>query len=224
MNALELVSANLSDLIKLPDEQAAPALNRRIMAWNVVDELHERSYVERGLIAIQVEKRQLWKFLIDPDTNTLFSCMDAWMSCSQFLGCRRTNYEAKRSMKLLEDVPPEKLIDVPKGNIHTLTQLSTHVRNDPAILEAAKNLPQKQFLEKIEREQPLQHLEARGPLRLSPTKNERKDIDDWVQFALDHDLAGSVTEAIAKACQMAKHDAELDEELKAMQAEEAVKA
>lgn len=222
MNAFALLSTNLSDLLSLPDERAAIELNQRIGILDQIQRIHERSYVERGIIIREFERRQLWQHLTDPDTGTAFASLTAWLSCSDFLGCRRVNFEAKRSLEQLADVPAEKLLDVPKGNIHVLTQLSTAVRNDPAVLEAAKTLPQKQFLEKLEREQPLQHIESRGPLRLSPTKSERKDIDSWVEYALEHDLAGSITEAIARACQMAMHDAELDEELKAMPASEAI--
>lgn len=209
----DIVSTALSSVIALPDPEAAFALNSRILAWNVIDKLHERSYVERGLIAIQFEKKQLWKHLIDPDVGQPFENFTSWMSCSQFMGCRRTNFEAKRTMSLLDDVPAEKLIDVPKGNLNTLIQLSTAVRNDPSILAAAKTLQPEKFLEKVEKEQPLQHLESRKPLHLMLGRCDRKVIDRWTEHAITNGIAGSVTEAIVRACELAMDDVELDEEM-----------
>ena len=216
MNGLAILKTNLSDIVALPDEKAAVELNQRMAFFEQIERIHERSFVERGIIIREFEKRRLWAFLIDPDTGESFPNLTAWLSCSDFFGCRRTNFEAKRTVAALEDVPPAKLLDIPKANLHTLTQLSTAVRNDPAILEAAKTLSKDKFQEKIELEQPEQHIEARKPLRLAPTRSEREDIDAWVEYAIEHDLAGSVTEAIARACQMAKHDVDLDEELAAM--------
>lgn len=213
MNALTVVSPDLPSLIQLPDERAAVALNDRIIAWNVIDEAHERSYAERGLIAIQFEKRSLWQYLEDPDTQTPFANMTAWMSCSRFLGCRRTNYESKRDMELLQDVPTDKLLDVKKSNLKVLQQLSTSVRNDPSVLEAAKT---DKLLETIERDHPNQHIQTRKPIRINPERDGAAAIDKWVTYALEHDMAGSQTEAIVRACEMALHDAELDDELEAM--------
>lgn len=214
----EIVSTNLETLIALPDPEAAERLTERIMAWNMVDELHKHSYVERGLIAVQFETKKLWQYTIDPETGEHFPNFSAWMSCPEILGCRRTNFEAKKDLLLLSDVPTAKLIDVPKENIKVLTQLSTAVRNDPGILEAAKG-PADKFLEKVEKEQPLQHIESRRPLLLKPGRSDRKAIDLWVEYAIQHDLAGNLTEAIVRACETALYQAQLDEELKSMPVE-----
>lgn len=217
---LDIVNINLSDLIALPDEKAAPALNERMAALDLIHKIHERSYAERGIIAREFERRKLWQYLIDPDTQTPFASLTAWMSCSDFLGCRRVNFEAKRDMEILEDVPSEKLIDVPKSNIKVLTQLSTKVRNEKGVLQDAKDLPQNKFLEKLEQENPDQHLELRKSFRLNPGRSDARVIDKWVEYAIEHDIAGSATEAIVRACEIAIHDAELDEELRNMKDEE----
>lgn len=212
----DIVSANLSDLFSLPDAEAAEALNGRMAAFVQIERIHQRSYVERGLIIREFEKRKLWKYLTDPETGETFPHLTAWLSCSEFLGCRRTNFESKRDMELLVDISAEKLIDVPKSNIKVLTQLSTAVRNQPDVLEAARTLPQHELMDKVEQEHPLQHIEKCMPIRLTPGRSERKAIDKWVNYALEHDIAGSPTEAVVRACEMAMHDAELEEELAAM--------
>src|SRR6185437_13083690 len=155
-DALNVMATGWDAAVALPDPEAAEVLNARFATWNRIEELQrERSFSERGLIILEFERRALWKYILDPDTDQPYPSMNAWMSCSRFLGCRRTNYAAKRTLKLLDDVEDKsKLIDVPPGNLHILTQLSTAVRNDPEILRAAKTLPRDKFEEKVEKEQP----------------------------------------------------------------------
>lgn len=221
MNSLAIFNRSLWDLVGLPDPAAAEQLDKRMKALDVVDRIYQVSFVERGIIAQEFQRRALWKHLEDPDTGTPFANMDAWMSCSEFMGCRRTNYEAKRVVTMLEDVPTAKLIDIPKASLHTLAQLSTAVRNQPDILEAAKTMTPEKFVEKVEREQPMQHIESRAPLVLRPGRSDRKAILEWVEYAMTHDIAGNMTEAIVRACEMALDDARLDEELKTMPVPEA---
>ena len=218
--AIEVLSVNLSEAISMPDPEAAESLNRRMAAWVRVDRLYERSFVERGLIIREFEKRQLWKYLIDPETGVNFPHLSAWLSSADYLGCRRTNFESKRILAMLEDVPAEKLIDVPKANLHTLTQLSTAVRNDPDILEAARTLPREKFEEKLEREQPQQHIEVHSPLKFHFIRSQRKAIEAWVEYAMNHNLAGTREEAVAWACEEALDNALIDERLDSMPAEE----
>lgn len=218
--AIEVLSVNLSESISLPDPEAAESLNRRMAAWVKVDRLYERSFVERGLIIREFEKRQLWKYLIDPETGETFPHLSAWLSSADYLGCRRTNFESKRILAMLADVPAEKLIDVPKANLHTLTQLSTAVRNDPEILEAARTLPREKFEEKLEREQPHQHIEVHSPMKFHFGRSQRKAIEAWVEYATNHNLAGTREEAVAWACEEALDNALIDERLDSMPAEE----
>lgn len=210
---LEIFTTRLADIFALPDQEAAPALNQRMVVLDQVHRIHELTYPEIGIISREMERRHLYKHLIDPDTDEPFPSFTAWASCSNFIACRRIIFESKRDMEMLKDVPSEKLIDVSKSNIKVLTQLSTAVRNDPAILAAAKS---DKLMEKVEKDFPGQHLEVRKPLRLNPGRSDAKVIEKWIAYAQEHDLAGSPTEAIVKACEIAMHDAELDEELKSM--------
>lgn len=212
----DIISTNLSDLIALPDDKAAAALNERMGVLDQIHKIHERSYCERGIIAREFERRELWRHLVDPDTRTQFSSFTAWMSCSDFLGCRRVNFEAKKDIEDLQDIPFDQLKDVSKGNIKVLKQLSTHVRQQPEILESAKTLPQNEFLEKIEREHENQHLEVRRPLRFSPGRSEVKIIEEAIAWALENDIAGSRDEALVRMAETALKDWQLDKELAEM--------
>jgi hypothetical protein len=216
----DALRGSLPELLALPDQEAAEALDVRLGALDTLQVVYERSYSERGVIIRNFELRKLWQYLTDPDTGEPFPNMSAWLSCSRFLGCRRTSFEAKRDFELLSDVPEAKLLDVPKATIKTLTQLSTAVRNDPGILEAAKTLPPNEFVARIEIEHPNQHVQSKKPLRLNPDRDEREAIDRWVSHCKEHGTAVTTEEAIAMACTMALHDSELDEELAAMPQEQ----
>ena len=213
---MNLTLVNLSDLICLTDEAAAIALNRRMSILDEISRIHERSFVERGIIIREFERRQLWKHLIDPETDQPFPNLTAWLSCDKFLGCRRANFEAKRTLAMLEDVPPAKLIDIPKGNLHTLTQLSTAVRNDPDVLEAARTMPREAFEEKVEKEHPNQHVQVHRALSFRPDRSGAKIIEEAIAWALEKDIAGTREEALVRACETALHQWELEQELKEM--------
>jgi hypothetical protein len=206
----EIISTSLSDLIALPDPEAASAMNERMGVFEQISRMHERSYSERGIIIREFEKRKLWAYLLDPETGQAFPHLTAWLSCGEFLGCRRVNFEAKGDLALLQDVPTDKLIDVPKGNIKVLLQLSTAVRNDPDILAAAKTLTQDQFLEKLDKEQPLQHIETRRELRFNPGRSGAKLVEEMIAWALEHDIAGSRDEALVRAAESALNEWKLE--------------
>lgn len=215
LTPFEIVSANLADLLALPDAQAAESLNARMAALDYIDQVHEISYSQRLVIIREFERRSLWKHLIDPRVGQPFPHLTAWLS-SGFIGCRRVNMEAHSDLKKLAEIPAEKLVVMPKENIKTLTQLSTSVQRQPDVIEAAGQMPAPKFDEKIEKEYPEQHREARKPLHIMPSRTDRKDIDAWIKKALEKDIAGTVAEAITVACRMALHDVELDEELESM--------
>lgn len=212
----DIMQNNLSDLIALPDAEAASTLDIRLSAWDHIDALHERGFAERGIIIREFEKRQLWRHLISPVSGEPFPHLTAWLSCAG----RRTNFEAKRVMAMLDDVPPEKLIDVPKGNLSLLTQLSTQVRNAPDVLEAAKTMKREEFEAKIERDHPMQHICATRSVRFHFGKIQIKAIEEWIEWCLEHDLTATREEAVMRGCEIALEQAKLDEELQLMDIEE----
>ena len=211
----DIVQTNLADLLALPDAQAAESLNARMAALDWIDQVHEISYPQRLVIIREFERRHLWKHLIDPRVGQPFPHLTAWLS-SGFIGCRRVNMEAHSDLKKLAEIPAEKLLEMPKENIRTLRELSTAVQKNPEVIEAAVQMPWQKFDEKIEKEFPEQHREARRPMRFNPGRIGAKKVEEWIRYALEHDLADSRDDAIVKACEAALHDAELDAELAAM--------
>lgn len=209
LNQLRVISLTLPDMLALPDPEAAEALTQRMALLDMVDQAHEVSYSQRLVIIREFETRQLWKYLIDPLVGVEFSCLTAWLS-SGFIGCRRTNMEAHRDAKALSDAPAAKLLDVPKANIRLLTQLSTAVRNEPDVLEAARTLKPEQFEEKIEAEHPGQHLEARKPLRFRFGRSQARKVEEAIEWALEHDIAGTREEAIVYMAEIAMDSWQLE--------------
>ena len=215
---LRLISLTLPDLISLPDPESAVALNGRMALLDMVEAAAKVSYSHRLVIIREFEVRRLWQYLIDPMVGEPFPNLTAWLA-SGFLGCRRVNMEAHRDAQMLPEMKPQQLLDVPKSSIKVLTGVSTDVRNRPDVLEEAKK-GDDALLEKLETEHPGQHIEQRKPMHLMLGRSERKAVDAWTSYAIEHDIAGTVKEAIVRACEMALDDAKLDEELKAMPAEE----
>lgn len=214
MNDLSILGSSLASIIALPDIDAAGLLHERMKLFARVEQIHEWSFYERGVIALQFETRQLWKYLIDPATDQPFTSLTAWISSGQ-IGARRTTFEAKRVLTLLADVPREKLAGVPKGNLWEMTKLSTAVRNSPVTLEAARRLPREEFVAATAREFPGQHIEPREEMRFNPERGGAKIIEEWLEYAIDHDLAGSRDEALVQACEAALREARQDEEVTA---------
>lgn len=219
---LSILTVNLSDVMELPDADAAVALHNRALLYARVERIYTQGFTEVGIIAREVEQRHLYQYLTDPNTGEPFSCFSAWAESVRAIACRRTIFAAKRVIAKLEDVPKDKLIGIPSSNLYTLTQLSTAVRNDPAILEAARTLPREKFEEKLEREQPNQHIEVHSPMKFHFGRSQRKAIEAWVEYAMSHNLAGTREEAVAWACEEAIDNALIDERLDSMPANEVI--
>jgi hypothetical protein len=178
----EILERDIEAVIQLPDDRAAEELDRRMGAWDLLDRLHERSYAERGLIAREFERRQLWKYLIDPEVGVPFASFTAWMS-SGSIGGRRVNFEAKRDIEELSDLPAEKIVDVSKSNLKVLKQVSTQVR--PILLDAARTLPTNELLAKIEKEHPNQHIESKMTIRFSLESSAAKEVERAISLAIE---------------------------------------
>ncbi|MDE2101621.1 MAG: hypothetical protein KGL39_30525 [Patescibacteria group bacterium] len=217
---LSALKANLSDIIALPDPEAADGLNRRMAAHALIESLREHSYGERVVITREFEQRALWRYLEDPDTGQPFPNLTAWLSCSDYLGCRRVNFEALRTAKLLPEIPAQEMVGIPKANLQALTQISTAVRNQPDILEAARTLDSRAFEEKVEVEHPLQHIEVRKPMRFTPGRSWSKVIESALSYAVEHGIASTRDEALLRMAETALNEWQLEEELHEMVVED----
>jgi hypothetical protein len=133
------------------------------------------------LILLAVEKFLLHSERIDPKTGQPCT-FPRWIRLAapwSYAAC----YESWRDIKGLADVPIDQLAQIPRENVKVLTQLSTAVRAEPEVLHAAKTMPSEALTEKIRREYPDQHIEARKTFR----------------FTLEESSAGVVEEALREA-------------------------
>jgi hypothetical protein len=207
-----ILSSRLDDLLALPDADAAESLNAWMGALRRVEEVCAVSYGHRLVIIRHFEERSLWQHLTDPETELVFPTLTSWLS-SGFIGCRRVNMEAHRDAQRLSDVPASHLLSVPKDNLKVLTQLSTAVRNQADVLEAARTMDRDAFEQKVEFEHPMQHLERRTPMKFSPGRSWAKTIEEAITWALEHDIAGTRDEALLKMAEVALNDWQMDEEI-----------
>jgi hypothetical protein len=149
-----------------------------------IDRAHERSYAERGMIAREFEVRNLWQYLIDPRTRSPFRSYNAWMG-SGYIGCRSVNYEARRDMEELKDLPPSKLREVPKKNIKVLLQLSTAVRRSDKVLYDARSMQPQDFIQRVEKDFPDQHIESTQVVRFTLTRSAAKEVERVIDLAIE---------------------------------------
>lgn len=175
-----ITEATLIHLRSESDEIAAVALDCRIAA---LETLYKRTFLERGVILFEVEQRLLWQKIDDPATGVPFTSLDRWIltRCPQ---SRSDAYAALRAVKELRDIPRERLEAIPRCNVAILQALSTAVRNEPEILKAAKDLPEREFILKIQQDWPGQHIEERRLIHMKPTKSASVVIEQAIKLAM----------------------------------------
>jgi len=168
-----------NELLSLPPAEAEEACFTRL---RILDETWKFSYPEIGLLCRQVEAKHLWKQRIDSETGKKCSSFARWVRVAAPWSYA-TVFAAMRDVEELQDVPAEHLAEIPAANIGTLKQLSTAVRQDPAIIEAAKTMRAPEFVEQVRKEYPLQHLEKKKTLRFSMDESAADKVEQVLQMA-----------------------------------------
>ena len=116
MNLEQEFARDLVELLELPDSEAATALNGRMLAIERVEQLRAKSFAQRGLIAVEFQKRELFKHLN-------FETFSDWIA-SGFMGSRSSIYDAKRDIEALQgDVPQNVLVNIADKNPEDLSPM-----------------------------------------------------------------------------------------------------
>jgi len=121
-------------------ESMAPALQAALDDSRVreIEKQVLESWSELATIAIRFRDQELWRFVPRPGSDVGFHSFDDWLvdaaPCS-----RATVYRGMGVLSALPDVATEELRQIEIGNAVLLTQLSSGVRRDPEVLEAAKD-------------------------------------------------------------------------------------
>lgn len=170
----ELDELKIRSLRSLSDADAAKILDERL---RFLESQYKRNFVERGFILLEVEERQLWLHLTDPDTGSAYSSFERWVVTAASHS-RSDCFESLRAVKALRDVPREQLLNVPRKNISVLMQLSPKVRKNPEIIKKAQMAAKSEFIGLIQEKHPDQHVEHETKVTTHPTVTQKAVIDD----------------------------------------------
>lgn len=140
-----------------------------------LDKTEKQVFAMRGMCALLIEERQLYRFVIDEEVGDYFQSFDRWLkhTCPESWSYVR---DALRAVKELKDVPFTDLLEMKRANIQQLKQVSSNVRVLPEVIAAAKKLPEKELVAKLNREHE-QHLEVHKPVVMAPSE----DVDELEQ-------------------------------------------
>lgn len=170
---VELDELKIRQLRSVSDEEAAKILDERLRA---LETSYKRNFVERGFILLEMEERQLWKHLTDPETGAKYTSFERWVVTAA-THSRSDCFESLRAVKELRDIPREQLLEIPRKNIGVLSQLSSQVRKDPEIITAAQTASKRDFVTHIQEKHPDQHVEHESKLTVHPSTSAREVID-----------------------------------------------
>jgi hypothetical protein len=174
------------DFSSLPDPEAATAISQHIREW---DEAEPLRYAGIGLMAVAVEKRLLWQYVVDPADGMPCRSFSRWIRVVAPAGYS-TVYAAKKDIEELHDVPAADLAQIPQSNLVTMKQLSTKVRGDEKVLDIAKHGRTEQLVDYIREHHADQHLEARKVLKFTPDESAAAKIEEALAEAENHGARG----------------------------------
>ena len=160
---------------------AATALDQRV---RTIGRQHQEDFTELGLIIREVESRELWKYIVSNDGETMCHSLDQWMH-EALPWSNGTAYSALGVARDCADIPVEDRKQIPRGNLETLRKVSPAVRRDPQVIKRAKETQPEAFVRELATEHPYEHLEGKLKYRFSPTESQRKFIDECIIVCMD---------------------------------------
>ena len=162
-----------STLKSMDGETALGRLTAIVRHW---DGAEEKAFAVRGMVALLMEERELWKMATDPETEQPYSSLDEWFRKASPIS-HSSWRDAMRTIKELhKDVPLEMLMRIKRCNLEHMKQISSGVRKKSDVQRAAVDLPEKKFVEEVNRAHPDQHLEARQPVIMADKAvSEKRD-------------------------------------------------
>jgi hypothetical protein len=189
----------MCDILGMPDSKAEAILFDRLRK---IDDNYKLSYAEVGQICIQVQAYLLHEQHTDPDTGEPCS-FSRWLHLAAPYS-HSTCYAAMRDCEELKDIPVEHLAEMPSSSFSVLKQLSTAVRADPELIEAAKTKRTDDLVEHIREHHPDEHLEHRRTMKFRPDESAAEKIEEALRCAQLHGAASreQALELIAEEAMM----------------------
>lgn len=172
---------SVPDWSKLRSDVPKVSISRITALLESLDGAEKQVFALRGMAALIVEERELYKYMLDEEAGDNFRSFDKWLKfvCPQSWGYVR---EALRAVRELKDVPFEDLLEMSRANIKQLEKVSGGVRALPEVVEAAKTLPEAQFIAQVNADHE-QHLERKRPVILAP-EGDADEFDRAVKVAM----------------------------------------
>ena len=166
-------------VLKLPNVQAESTLFDRL---RYLDRMTKLAYSEIGFISLTVQRYRLHEYRLDEELQKPFS-FTRWLrkACPWGYGVA---FAAMRDVEELKDIPAEHLAEIPQSNFPILRQLSTAVRAEPQVIEAAKTQTAADFTEQIRKDHPEQHIESRKILRVNMDESALAKVEEAICEAM----------------------------------------
>lgn len=167
-----ITETDIERMRSMDDIEAADIYDARVI---VIEDSTRWTFIELGLICMEVTRRELWKRIVDPKTGRYFHSRDAWIA-GRLRVSQRSAYSAMEVLKV-KDVPVSDLREMPRVNAVRLAGLSTQVQRDPTIIQAAKG-SEKGFVQVINNRYPDQHQEPRRAVLATLEDSARKEMEE----------------------------------------------
>lgn len=190
----QITPGRMAGILALSNVQAESALYERL---RYLDRTVRLSYAEIGYISSTVQTYLLHEHRMDPKTGKPCS-FTRWIRLAAPWGYS-TAFAAMKDVEDLKDIPVEHLAEIPQSNFPVLKQLSTAVRAEPAVIEAAKSKSAGEFVQQIRKDHPDQHLDARKMLRVNMEESALEKVEEAIFEAMGRG-ASSRGEALEMLC------------------------
>lgn len=174
----------------MPPETAADAVQDILKS---LDRIEEQAFAVRGEAMLIIEERNLFRFILDEEVGDYYQSFDKWLkdTLPRSWGYAR---DALRARKECKDIPFADFSQIKRCNIEQLKKVSSGVRVLAEVVKAAKSLPEKAFVEKLNAEHS-QHLEIKQPVVMATT-DECEEFETAISIAIAVEGCKTRAEAI----------------------------
>lgn len=171
-------------------EPAANALRSKLRD---LDGAEKQVFALRGMCGLLIEERELYRWVVDEEVGDYYTSLDRFLK-QEFPNSWGYIRDAMRAVKELKDMPFEDLLQIKRANLEQLKKVSSSVRILPEVVAAAKSLPEKQFVSKLNSDH-AQHLEIRQPVVMAST-GDCDELETAIALAITIEGCGSRSEAL----------------------------
>jgi hypothetical protein len=168
---------------------------------------------EIGIMCREVRDTPLWPYRTDPETAKPCTSWTRWMHVAAPRAAS-TAFGYLKQVEALSDIPDGTLARIRGENVDTVMHLSTAVRAEPEVLEAAKTQKADEFVEHIQKTHPDQHIEHRKTMKFRPAESAAKVIENVLEEAMEHG-ASNRDDALELAMQTAHEAWQMESQLDA---------